>query len=169
MANRRFFQGDLNLISALNLFQLIGLASLSGQLMIRCPENSTYFFFTGGKANYGFSREGHKKIGQTLLEYQLITRGQLNICLALQQISETKKKLGSIVVEVGYLQKSQLIDLLSRQIKDALFETLTWTEGNFTFVDTSPLTDGDIVLEESIDSLILQLLFVFDNLNQILC
>jgi hypothetical protein len=67
------------------------------------------------------------------------------------------------VVEVGYLQKSQLIDLLSRQIKDALFETLTWTEGNFTFVDTSPLTADDIVLDENIDSLLLKGLCFLDN------
>ena len=87
----------------------------------------------------------------------------MNICLALQQISETKKKLGSIVVEVGYLQKSQLIDLLSRQIKDALFETLTWTEGNFTFVDASPLSADDIVLDENIDSLLLKGLCFLDN------
>jgi len=32
MANKRSFYGDLSLLSAVNLFQLIGLASLSGQL-----------------------------------------------------------------------------------------------------------------------------------------
>ena len=163
MQNKRSFQGDIGLLSPVNLFQLIGLASLSGQLVIRSRHDTVYFIFTKGKLNYGFSKESRKKIGQILLESELLTVEELDICLADQKASVRWKKLGSIAVENGYLQLSEITDLFYSQIKDILFETLTWTQGSFTFVDSSPLTEGDIVLEESIDSLILQCLLLFDE------
>jgi hypothetical protein len=165
MEKKRSFQGDLSLLSPVNLFQMIGLANLSGQLVVRSTKNTAYFIFTKGKLNYGFSLEGRKKIGQILLDSQLITVDQLRTCLADQKKLEKWKKLGTIVVENGYIKHSEIIDLFYSQIKDVLFETLTWTEGNFTFVDTSPLNDEDIVLEENIDALILQGIVFFDDLS----
>jgi hypothetical protein len=165
MVKKRSFQGDLDLLSPVNLFQMIGLAYLSGQLVVRGPENTAYFIFTKGKLNYAFSLEGRKKIGQILLDSQLITVDQLKACLVDQKKMEKWKKLGSIVVEKGYMKHSEIIDFFQTQIKDVVFEALTWTEGNFTFVDTSPLTDEDIVLEENIDSLILQGLVFFDDVS----
>jgi hypothetical protein len=109
--------------------------------------------------------EGRKKFGQILLDSQLITADQLEVCLADQKRLDKWKKLGSIVVENGFLKHSQLTDLFHLQIKDVLFETLTWKEGTFTFVDTSPLMSGDIVLEANIDSLILQGLLLFDDVG----
>ena len=165
MVKKRSFQGDLDLLSPVNLFQMIGLAYLSGQLVVRGPENTAYFIFTKGKLNYGFSLEGRKKIGQILLDSQLITVDQLKACLADQKKMEKWKKLGSIVVEKGYMKHAEIIDFFQTQIKDFVFETLTWKEGNFTFVDTSPLNDEDIILEENIDTLILQGLVFFDDVS----
>jgi hypothetical protein len=165
MGKKRSFHGDLGLLSTVNLFQMIGLAGLSGQLVVRGPEKTAYFIFTKGKLNYGFTMEGRKKFGQILLDSQLITADQLEVCLADQKKLEKWKKLGSIVVDNGFLQHSQLTDLFHLQIKDVLFETLTWTEGTFTFVDTSPLTSGDIVLEANVDSLILQGMVFFDDVS----
>jgi hypothetical protein len=163
--NYRSFQGDLNLLSAANLFQLIGLASLSGQLMILGTDNATHFVFTRGKLNYGFSREGHKKIGQILVESKLITTHQLQICLDCQKTSGKKQKLGAIAVENGFLSQSKLLGLFYKQTEGAFFLALTWTEGRFNFADTSPLNDEDIVLDENINTLVLKGLISFDHSN----
>ena len=165
MVDYRSFQGDLSLLSAVNLFQLIGLAALSGQLAIRCADNAAHFIFTRGKLNYGFSREGHKKIGQILVEAKLITTDQLEICLKNQKASENGQKLGSIAVGNGFLRHSQILDVFYKQTEKALFQALTWSEGRFNFVDTSPLHDNDIVLEESIDSLLMKGLISIDHSN----
>jgi hypothetical protein len=166
MANSyRSFQGDLNLLSAANLFQLIGLASLSGRLMILGINDATHFVFTRGRLNYGFSREGHKKIGQILVESKLITTHQLEICLDKQKTSGKKQKLGSIVVENGFLLQSKILDLFYKQTEGAFFLALTWTEGRFNFVDKSPLSDMDIVLDENINTLVLRGLISLDHSN----
>jgi len=157
------FHGDLRLVSAVNLFQLIKLATLSGHLVVNCAENSTHFLFTEGKLNYGFAREGRKRIGQTLLDSQLITNHQLKACLDNQKTAERWQKLGSILVENGYLKYSQITDIFQKQLKSAFFETVTWKEGKFIFIDTSPLVEGDIVIEENIETLILQSLILLDD------
>ena len=159
------FHGDLRLISAVNLFQLIKLATLSGQLAVNCAENSTHFLFTEGKLNYAFCREGRKRIGQTLLESQLITNHQLKICLDDQKKASKWQKLGSILVKNGYLKHSQIKDIFHKQLKSVFFETVTWKEGQFVFSDNSPLVEGDIVVEENIEALILQSLFSLDDIE----
>ncbi len=163
MINKRSFQGDLSQLSAVNLFQLIRLTSLSGQLVVRCAENTTHFLFTEGKINYGFSRESRQKNGQALLDSQLLTVDQLKACLLNQKTSEKKKKLGAIGVENGCLLQTQVIDIFYKQTRDVLFETLTWTEGSFSFVSNSPLSDEEIVLKEDIDSLIMKGLIFLDD------
>ena len=163
MQNKPSFQGDLSLLSPVNLFQVIGLATLSGQLIIRGQDDTVYFIFTRGKLNYGFSKDSRKKIGQVLLDSGLITVEELDCCLADQKALPRWRKLGSIAVDKGYLKLADVVELFYGQIKDILFETLTWKVGDFSFFDSSPLTDDDIVLEESIDSLILQCLVLFDE------
>jgi len=163
MVNTRSFHGDLSLLSAVNLFQLIGLASLSGHMKMSCARNSIHFIFSDGKLSYASSRVGHKKIGQFLLESRLITTEQLKICLAEQKTAEKWQKLGSIAVKNGYLQESHLTNLFYEQLKEAIFEVITWEEGRFTFVDTSPLTEEDIVLEENIEPLLMQAVILIDG------
>lgn len=158
--------GDLRLVSAVNLFQLIKLATLSGHLVVNCAENSAHFIFTEGKLNYGFAREGRKRIGQILLDSQLITNHQLNSCLDDQKTADKWQKLGSILVKNGYLKHSQIIDLFQRELKTAFLKTITWSEGKFIFIDTSPLVEGDIVLEENIEALILQSLILLDDVEE---
>jgi hypothetical protein len=151
------------LLSPVNLFQMIGLAMLSGQLVMRSSSDAVYFVFRKGKLNYGFSLESRKKIGQILLDSGLITLDELDRCLADQKARARWKKLGTIAVEKGYLQLEDVVGLFFSQIKDLLLETLAWTTGSFTFYDSSPLDDDDIVLEENVDSLIFHCLVLLDE------
>ncbi len=121
MTDYRSFNGDLSLVSAVNLFQLIKLAFLSGRLVVNCEDNSTHFIFTEGKLNYAFSRQGRKKIGQTLLESQLITNDQLKSCLEVQKAADRWQKLGSIFVKNGYLKQSHLTEIFHKQHHQTVF------------------------------------------------
>lgn len=161
--DRYTFFGDLALVSAINLFQLIKLGSLSGHLIVYCETNSTHFIFTEGKVNYAFSRRDRKKIGQTLLESHLITSDQLIACIEEQKASDKWQKLGTILVEKGFVQQSQLTEIFQKQLKTALFEAMVWTEGKFKFIDSSPLAEGDVILDEDIEPLILQSLIMCDE------
>ena len=132
-------------------------------MKMSCARNSIHFVFSDGKLSYASSRVGHKKIGQFLLESRLITTEQLKICLAEQKTAEKWQKLGSIAVKNGYLKESHLTNLFYEQLKEAIFEVITWEEGKFIFVDTSPMTEEDIVLEENIEPLLMQAVILIDG------
>jgi len=51
------------------------------------------------------------------------------------------------------------------QIKDILFETLTWKDGSFTFVDISPLTDETLSLRKILMRLFCRAWFFFDDVS----
>jgi PleD family two-component response regulator len=70
----------------------VKLATLSGHLVVNCAENSSHFLFAEGKLNYAFAREGRKRIGQTLLDSQLITNHQLKACLDDQKTASKWRK-----------------------------------------------------------------------------
>ncbi|MDZ7262751.1 MAG: ATPase, T2SS/T4P/T4SS family, partial [candidate division KSB1 bacterium] len=57
----------------------------------------------------------YKKLGEMLLEKNLITREQLNLALEIQQ--KTKDKLGKIFVEKGWVTEETLLDVLSQNLK----------------------------------------------------
>ncbi len=157
------FHGDIGLLAVPNLFQLIGLSALSGKLILRREQDAAYFIFAGGKLNYGFLTRDRQKLGQTLLASRLITIEQLKICLASQKASAPWKKLGAIAVENGYIERSQINKIFFRQVKDALFEALTWQDGTFSFIDSSPFNKEDIVLEENIETLVFSGLIHLDE------
>ncbi len=54
------------------------------------------------------------RIGDLLMENQLITEQQLEVALAEQK--KTRRKLGKTLIDLGYIQESALLDLLSRQL-----------------------------------------------------
>src|SRR3990167_9260214 len=53
-------------------------------------------------------------IAEILLEHKLITEEQLN--LALEQQKKTDKKIGQILVELGFIKEDKLLELLSHQL-----------------------------------------------------
>ncbi len=56
----------------------------------------------------------YKKIGDILLDANLITSDQLN--MALDKSKETKKRLGEYLIDAGIISESQLIDVLKLQL-----------------------------------------------------
>ena len=54
------------------------------------------------------------RIGELLLNNKSLTRGQLKIALAEQK--KTGKKLGKIIVDLGFITEDNLITSLSQQL-----------------------------------------------------
>jgi MSHA biogenesis protein MshE len=55
------------------------------------------------------------RIGDLLIENKVISEMQLNAALAEQK--KTRRKLGKTLIDLGYIQESQLLTLLSQQLK----------------------------------------------------
>lgn len=59
------------------------------------------------------SPEGHKKLGEQLLEEGLITRDQLDE--ALEEQERVDERLGNILIEKGLITEEELVEFISRQ------------------------------------------------------
>lgn len=159
------FQGDLSVITIENLMQLVGHASLSGELQLTTPSNSAVFFVHKGTLVYGYLENNPMKIGQILIQENYITSEHLQECLSQYKRESPRPKIGKILVEKGYLQQDDLEKAIKEQIKIIFFEVLSWKEGSFTFsIKDIPSGEG-IFLEERIDHLILAGIIHLDNLK----
>ncbi len=158
------FQGDLSVITIENLMQLVGHAALSGELQLTTHGNSAIFFIRKGTLIYGFLEENPMRIGQRLIEGNYITSKHLQECLSLYKSESPRPKIGKILFEKGYLQQDDLEKTIREQIKDILFEVLSWKEGSFTFSIKKSPSDEGIFLDERIDHLILAGIIHLDNL-----
>ncbi len=58
-------------------------------------------------------------------------RQQLEECLTLYRMESPRPRIGKILVDKGYLQQEDLVDAIKEQIKDILFEVLSWKQGLF--------------------------------------
>lgn len=159
------FQGDLSVVTIENLMQLLGHATLSGELQLVTSVNSAIFFVHQGTLVYGYLEENPFRLGKRLVQENCITTADLQECLSLYQSESPKSKIGRLLVEKGYLQQADLEKVVKKQIKDIFFEVLSWQEGAFSFV-VKEIPDNDgIFLEERIDHLILEGIIHLDTLS----
>lgn len=157
------FQGNIAAIALENIFQLLDFAALTGKLEVSSPDNIGNFYFTKGLFTYGMLHIHHRKIGEILLESQLITEEQLQECLHLHKQCKFQRRFGQILLEQNYIQPSLLNDSLQRQIKEAFFETLSWQEGTFAFYLNQEPSSGTIQLQARIDHMLLEGMVYIDN------
>ena len=156
-------QGDIAAIALQDIFQLIDLAALSGKLEVHSSSNSGSFYFSNGLLTYAVLQINQRKIGEILLESQVITQEQLQECLRLHKQGLPQRRFGQILLEKGYIPSGELDDSLLRQIKEAFFEALSWKEGTFTFYQNQTPAQHDLQLMARVDHLLLEGMIHLDH------
>lgn len=150
------FQGSLAAVRIDDVFQLFDYAALTGELELTTTDNSGCFFFKEGVLVFGLLESNQRKIGEILLESNLVTEKQLTDCLIIHKNAKQQKRLGHILMEQGYIQHDTLSASLAKQVKEAFFEVMQWRNGTFHFhLDRLP-ADEEIMLSERIDHLLLE-------------
>lgn len=157
-------QGDIAAITLENIFQLCDFAALSGQLEVRTPENAGSFYFANGVLTYGMLRINPRRIGEILLESEVIIEEQLRECLRLHEQGTPHLPLGQILLEKGYVEPTRLDDSLLRQIKEAFFASLAWRQGTFAFYPGQTPEQPSMQLQERVDHLLLEGMIYLDTL-----
>ncbi len=149
-------QGDIAAVSLVNIFQFFSLAGLTGRLDIRSTANSGHFYFSEGILTHGVLQTSRRRIGEILVESQVITEQQLQECLRVNGTNGPAKRIGEVLLERGYLHPVKLDDTLFMQMKEAFMATLNWEEGSFAFYPdlTPPL--GDFQTSARVDQLLLE-------------
>lgn len=156
-------QGNIAIIELNNIFQFFDYASASGELRIVADHNSASFFFQKGILIFGALRVNQQRIGDLLLESQLITAAQLEQCLQIHAQHGMRRRLGDILVRKGFLKYDDLAEILKFQAKEAFFATLSWRRGMFFFYANQHPSQEEILINERIDHLLLEGIVRMDN------
>ena len=149
-------KGSLKDFSLPDLFQLIHFGRKNGTLNITSGEARGYVCFRDGNVFFATHNWKRPPLGQRLVQSGLVNDNQIEEALDLQRTTRKGQRLGNILVELGYLTKESLEVFIEEQIRDAVFNLLRWTEGEFDFDPNQVFPEEDIGLSMSTDNLILE-------------
>ena len=126
-------QGKIADFSVPEIFQLVYSQGKSGSLTISGSGRETVFLFADGRIVdvHPDRREPRSLLGTMLRDAGLLTDGELKRFLASQ--GSGGKKLGELLVERGKITKDVLGRYLALQIRECLFDVLTFREGEYRF------------------------------------
>ncbi len=126
-------QGTLKDFSITEIIQLIGQQLKTGILRVRRGKNLAEIHFVDGMIVHVYSNYRGKKdlIGEILVTAKLITEEQLERVLRIQK--DTLKYLGEILVELQLLTKDHILQVISTQIYETIYDLFWWEDGTFNF------------------------------------
>lgn len=156
-------QGNIAVIELSNIFQIFDYGKMSGELRVISEQNNASFFLQEGILIFGALSVNQKRIGELLVESQLITTAQLHQCLEIHAQYGRRRRLGEILVGNGFLDFEKLAEILKIQARDAFFETLSWNKGTFYFYADQYPSGQEILLNDRIDHLLLEGFVRMDN------
>ena len=158
-----YFGGDLGLLPPSTLFQVFNLAPLTGMLKIENERRTARFFFREGKLVFATGDCNRKRIGELLVEAGAITRAQLEEVLEIWESEGHARRVGEILVERGHLDPPIIAEALREQMRNVVYDVLTWKEGKFTFLEGHMPDQDEIFLDAEMNGLLLEGLRRFDE------
>ncbi len=125
--------GVLEDLPLADVLQFIHLGRRTGTLfMWRDDEERAEIGFHDGRI-VGAWAPGHRKLGDLLVEAKLLSRGQVEAALEMQQRSEPPRSLGRILIESGAVRREDIHHVVREQVKTTVFDLVTWRQGHFHF------------------------------------
>ena len=89
-------------------------------------------YIRNGKIVAASGREG-LKLGQILYGKGMISQEQLREVL--EKARETDKRVGEVLLDLGYIEEKGLKELIRYQIREAVLDISFWVEGDFEYRD----------------------------------
>lgn len=131
------FQGSVESFSLADVFQNLAMNQQTGTLRLWVSESTRHIFFEEGQVK--FLSHGHKKpllLGEILLGRSIVTEEQVQEALEKQE--EAQEPLGKCLVNLGYLDETELDNQVKHQIEEEIYELFGWERAQFEFEDGPP-------------------------------
>lgn len=146
-------EGNLTVFEPISVFQLINLAQATGELSLDVGDNSARIFFDGGIVTYAEISNRKIKLGEFLVQRELVSQKDLDKILVKNRRG---KKLGKLLVENDIIDEEVLRSAIEEQIKEVVYEVVRWRRGWFQFSNGKSPTSQDVFIDISLDNLILE-------------
>lgn len=105
----------------------------TGQIVLKRPMTTMIFTLRRGRLIAGQMLPADQRIGDRLVAEGFLNAGLLAVALEVQRQDTLHRPLGTLLVELGYVEPSVVMSALRGQIADCLFRFLIAPGGTFTF------------------------------------
>jgi len=126
-------EGSLDLFKLPEILQIVGQQNKTGILTVQGENDIVAVSFLAGKivGADSLNQAGDDALAEILQREQLLSEDQLRNISA-EQVN-TGASLSDIAVQLGMLERGQVLEALRLQYNEFLENLLTWTEGDFKF------------------------------------
>jgi hypothetical protein len=135
-------RGDLREDDVASLVARMWREQFTGRVGFRRGEAQKAIYFEDGRPVFATSNLPHDRMGDLLYREGKITREQH--ARSREIVAETGRRMGEILVEMGFLKRRELLPAVRRHVEDIVYSLFAWDTGTYA---TSP---GDGAKDEKI-------------------
>jgi len=139
--------GRLEKYDFADLLQLLAASGKSGKLTLTEYGGQGVIVLRQGKIIYAASSTAREALGNMLLWKDLINEEQLKEGLEAQRNSEEERRLGTLLVEMGFLRQEDLEQVIAAQIGNVVSELMGWHTGFFRFEEVELPDRGEVEVD----------------------
>jgi len=159
-------QGKIERFALPEVFQLLAKNLKSGTLAIFSKNSDALVYFKSGMVIYSYCNPNNTRLGDILVQSGKISPMQLSEALK-KQISHPEKRLGEIIIQMHLVDPAEVRKLVRFQIRENLYNILTWDSGVFKFYENRFPSEEGITASLSTENLILEAMRRMDELSRI--
>ncbi|HUT99839.1 MAG TPA: DUF4388 domain-containing protein [Myxococcota bacterium] len=138
-------KGTLKDFGIADIFQLISHQSKTGVLHLHSKDQEVRISFVNGDVVRAESttRKSKDLLGAMLVRAKILSEAQLEQALEIQK--RTLKRLGSILVERGFISQSDIKEFTLLQTTETVYKLFNWEVGTYAFEAEDVVYDKDTV------------------------
>jgi hypothetical protein len=155
--------GDFEGLTLSSILQLLCNDQKTGVLTVSCDKEESKVFFEQGTIIYASASSEESRLGFLMRNDGIISAKQLQKCLALGR--ESKRHLGKILVDKGYISLDTSKKYITKQVETILYNLLLWKKGKFEYKEAKSNLKGMIVTQLNPMKLILEASRRIDELS----
>jgi hypothetical protein len=156
-------RGRVDAVRLIELLSTIGRHKQSGLLTLTSRRESVTLVIADGSVRSVSTNDPALRIGQVLIQLELITEEQIEQALALQSIATDPERIGEVLVDVGYITEADVGTAMATQIASGLGIMFNEDSPIYEFVYSDNHNSGIVQPEIVHDPLILTILHLSEQ------
>jgi hypothetical protein len=156
-------RGRIDLFGVANIFQLLSQAEATGKLVLEGESERGRVYFHEGRLIYARTDAPMERLGDALVRQGILEQAQLEGAKIQAECKDCR--IGSVLVDSGSLTREQLVGAIREQIQEVVFRIVAIERGSFAFYSQIYPENEDILLDISLDFLLIEGLRKLDEFN----
>ena len=146
--------GSLKITPLTAILTALQRSKKTGALIVSRNDQERIIYIRNGDVIFAASKYIGDGFGEMMLKTGRLTLDQFERASA--EVRLTKKRLGTVLVELGYISPKDLFNAVTFQVKEIILSLFTWIDGAYRF-DDGPLPSEEVItLKMSVANLILE-------------